>query len=119
MEENETFAVVLSATNPSVILDLASATTTILDDSCKLVVILMHACSKEMSLHHTLHCSPPVVTVGLEQSSYMAVESNGSVTVCAILTGQIERDVSVSLSTMDGSAESMFSLIQVHHNILY
>ncbi len=42
--------------------------------------------------------------MGWEQLSYEASEAAGTVTVCAILTGQIERDVSVNVSSSDGSA---------------
>ncbi len=48
-----------------------------------------------------------VVTVGWEQLSYETIEAAGTVTVCAILTGQIERDVSVTATSADGSAIGM------------
>ncbi len=42
--------------------------------------------------------------MGWEQLSYEASEAAGTVTVCAILTGQIERDVSVIATSVDGTA---------------
>ncbi len=45
-----------------------------------------------------------VVTVGWEQSSYEASEAEGTVTVCANLAGQTERDISVTATSADGSA---------------
>jgi len=47
-----------------------------------------------------------VVTVGLQQTSYSVTESEGIVDVCAILTGQTEREVFVSLFTEADSALS-------------
>ncbi len=45
-----------------------------------------------------------MVTVGWGQLSYETSEAAGTATVCAILTGQIERDVSVIATSVDGSA---------------
>ena len=42
--------------------------------------------------------------MGWEQSSYETSEAAGSVTVCANLTGQIERSVSVTAASTDGTA---------------
>ena len=47
-----------------------------------------------------------MVDVGLTQSTYAAVESEQNAAVCATLTGQIARVVSVTLTTTDGSASS-------------
>ena len=48
------------------------------------------------------------VTVGFEQLSYSDMEGT-TVTVCAILTGQIERDVFVTLTTVSGTADGMLT----------
>jgi len=45
-----------------------------------------------------------VVQVGFENSSYLAAEDAGSVSVCVTITGQLVRDIVVTLSTADGSA---------------
>ncbi len=42
--------------------------------------------------------------MGWELLSYETSEAAGTVTVCAILTGQIERDVSVTATSADGTA---------------
>ena len=45
------------------------------------------------------------VTVGQQQLSYIVSEDGGQeLSVCIILSGQIERDVVVSIGTEDGSA---------------
>ena len=53
----------------------------------------------------------PAVTISLEQSVYSVVEADGSVEVCAVLEGELDRFVSIQLSTMDGTAsESLFCM---------
>ena len=51
------------------------------------------------------------VTVGLQQSSYIVSEDALSITVCVILSGEIERDVVVSTDTEDGSAMGEWALL--------
>lgn len=43
----------------------------------------------------------------MQQGIYIAEEEAGTVTVCAILDGQIDRSVSVSFVTSDGSAQGI------------
>ena len=45
-----------------------------------------------------------VVQVALENSSYLVAEDAGSVSVCVNITGQLGRDVVVTLSTADDTA---------------
>ena len=45
------------------------------------------------------------VTVGLSQTSYSVGEGNGSQTVCAVLSGMTQRSVTVTLSTVQGTAQ--------------
>ena len=42
------------------------------------------------------------MTVGLIQQSYTVIESASPVTVCAVLTGLTERDVLVTVTTVQG-----------------
>ena len=42
--------------------------------------------------------------MSLQQTTYSQEEGNGDVLVCADLSGSSERDVTVTLSTTDGSA---------------
>jgi len=42
-----------------------------------------------------------VVQVGFENSSYLAAEDAGSVSVCVTITGQLVRDIVVTLSTAE------------------
>lgn len=44
------------------------------------------------------------VLVELEQDRYTVGEEEGVVTVCATLAGQLQRNVAVTLSTMEGTA---------------
>ena len=45
------------------------------------------------------------VTVGLSQTSYSVGEGSGSQTVCAVLSGMTQRSVTVTLSTVQGTAQ--------------
>ena len=54
-----------------------------------------------------------VVTVGLGLLEYAVNEEVGSVTVCAVLTGLLERGVAVTLSTVaDGNAQGTCIIAQ-------
>ena len=52
--------------------------------------------------------------MSLVQQSYTVIESASFVTVCANLTGQTERDVLVTMTTIQGSAQGMY-----HHYLLH
>ena len=52
-----------------------------------------------------VYLSGSQVTVGLNQTLYSIGEGSGSQTVCAILSGMIERTVTVTLSTVQGTAQ--------------
>ena len=56
--------------------------------------------------HFTSHITIPFsdVTVGVQQVSYSVREADGLVRVCAILTGDTQREVLVNLTTLSGSA---------------
>jgi len=45
------------------------------------------------------------VTVGVQQVSYSVREVDGLVMVCAILTGDTQKEVLVNLTTLSGSAQ--------------
>ena len=62
------------------------------------------------------NCYPlhSVVTVGLQQSSYIVSEGDQELIICTILSGQTEREVVISISTEDGSAISECNLIQLN-----
>ena len=49
--------------------------------------------------------------MGLQQPVYTVSEDGQELIICAILSGQIERDVTVSVSTEDGSAIGEWGLI--------
>ena len=50
----------------------------------------------------------PGVSVGLVQQSYTVIEPASFVTVCAFLTGQSERGVLVTMTTVQGTAQGMY-----------
>ena len=54
--------------------------------------------------------------MGLVQQSYTVIESASSVTVCAFLTGQTERDVLVTMMAVQGTAQGMHphDLLHIH-----
>ena len=60
--------------------------------------------------HYPLHS---VVTVGLQQSSYIVSEGDQELIICTIVSGQIEREVVFSVSTEDVSAISEYNLIEL------
>ena len=45
-----------------------------------------------------------VVQVALENSSYLVAEDAGPVSLCVTITGQLVRDIVVTLSTADDTA---------------
>lgn len=44
----------------------------------------------------------------MQLSVYSVLEGDGSVRVCAVLTGMTERSVLVDLQTLDGTAQGIF-----------
>ncbi len=81
VELDETFSALISTSNPSVNLIRDSASVLIRDND--------------------------MVTIGWSSASYQVVEDGSAATVCAQVTeGEIDRQVIVSYSTRDGTAES-------------
>ena len=56
-----------------------------------------------------IHYCLPGVIVGLQQTSYTVGEGNGLLSVCTFLNGDTQREVIVSLSTEQGSAQGITS----------
>ena len=53
------------------------------------------------------------ITIGFEQTSYPAMEDQGSVEVCTVVTsGSLQGDVIVTFSTQDGSAEGKVYVVR-------
>lgn len=51
----------------------------------------------------------PVITVGLDNTTYTVPEDGGVVQVCVeILEGELEQEAEVTLSTNDGSAAGIY-----------
>ncbi len=99
VESTDTFSVVLSTNEPDVVLlRPSSAVVSIVDDDCKLLVCLL--CQPDSSSY----IIPLAVSVAWEQLSYVTSEVAGTVVACAVLTGQIERDIIVAAFSVDGTA---------------
>ena len=109
LEDNQTFSVVLSTADPDALLDPASATVAIVDNDGE--IALASYINADIENHYSLH---PVITVGLQQSSYIVSEGDQELIICTILSGRIEREVVFSVSTEDGSAKSEYNLIQLN-----
>ena len=45
-----------------------------------------------------------MVTVAISQLSYTVSEGDGQVEVCVVFRGQTERDITVTVTTMSGTA---------------
>ena len=52
------------------------------------------------------------MNVSFDEESYSVNERDGFIEQCVVLDGQIQREVVVYLSTLDGSAKGMIVLIQ-------
>lgn len=55
------------------------------------------------------------ITVGLQRTSYSALETGGPFTVCAqLFVGNLERNVSLTLTSSDGNATGTVILFSPH-----
>ena len=54
------------------------------------------------------------MSITLEQSSYSVAEADGFVEVCAVLLGQLARDVEVELRTEGDTASEFIDLYSIH-----
>ena len=102
LEINETYLLNLSTTDEDVILKPISTTVTIVNDDGKLQKILFYSDSD-----YGFIVNSPVVSLKFSQPSQSIGEGDGHVEVCVILRGQTERDITVTVSTMSGTASGM------------
>ena len=59
----------------------------------------------------------PGITVGLQQTTYNTPETGGPLSICAqMFVGNLERTVSMTLTSTDGSANGMISM-HAHANL--
>ena len=65
-----------------------------------------------MSISIFFSLSYPAVTISLEQSVYSVAEADGFVEVCAVLQGQLARDVNVELRTEGDTASEFVCIFQ-------
>ena len=102
LEINETYLLNLSTADVDVILKPISTTVTIVNDDGKLQKILFYSDSD-----YGFIVNSPVVSLKFSQPSQAIGEGDGHVEVCVILRGQTERDITVTVSTMSGTASGM------------
>ena len=120
LENSEEFTVQLSTPDQDVTLVISSAIVTIIDDDSELVYYMqchymIPTCFRFRSAFSPVGYTAVIliytsgVTVGLEQTSYSVGEGNGSLSVCAVLIGMAQRNVSVILSILQGTAQGNFN----------
>ena len=111
LETNEIFTLELSTTAERVTFTQSTATATIMDDdgifNAQYILLLSRAV---LSILMTLYCILVEVNVSLEQGSYTVEEAVGSMNVCLVLSGELGRDITVTLETSDNSATSKYCL---------
>ena len=100
LENNETFFVQLESSDDAVNVSLNSAPVAIIDDDGEFGLFNMSAdwvCLR-------LYFASTVINVGLQDTQHTINEQSGVVTVCAVLDGETERDLQVTLSTQSNTA---------------
>ena len=100
LENNETFFVQLESSDDVVTVSLNSAPVTIIDDDCEFWII-QYECW--LGVFKALFL-PTVINVGLQDTEHTINEQSGVLTVCAVLDGETERDLQVTLSTQSNTA---------------
>ena len=105
LEDDESFFVVLNSSEPRIILNPNTSVVTILDNNSKLVLHEESPCPSLIwsPLHDV--CLILAVTVGFTMEEYTLSEAESQVTVCANLSGEIAREVSVTVDVQPGTAQ--------------
>ena len=107
LEGTETLTLQLSTSSPRVEITNSTATVIIQDDDSKLRSKL----GRHLHLHLRIYISPlhPVaVELRILQPSY-TLEEGSSQDVCVALNGQLERNISATLSTVEGTARGQLT----------
>lgn len=108
LEVDEVFFVVLSSSEPRIIINPNTSIVTILDDDSTLILSLNSLMPLSVSYFTFLVCtlySNSAVTVGFTMEDDTVIEDAAGVTVCVTLNGTIARNVTVNFSQMAGMAE--------------
>ena len=108
LENNETFEIVLSGVNSSmVIVTTDSATIEISDDDCKCCMTILHLKFSLSKCYLLLSLNNTDITANVTVSSDVIAEGGPPLEVCVQLP-TIEKNVTLHVTTYDNSAESMF-----------
>ena len=105
LEDDESFFVVLDSSEPRIILNPNTSVVTILDSNSKLVLHEESPCFSLILSHLHYVCLISAVTVGFTVEEYTVSEAETQVTVCANISGEIAREVSVTVDVEPGTAE--------------
>ena len=116
LEANEVFGVNLSTNDLGTNSGQQSATVTItiIDDDGKFVTsVQLRLCSASyyIIIYLLLHVSLLEVNISLELAEYTVAEGEAR-QVCTSLSGQMERNVTITLFTMDDTAQGQYPRIQ-------
>ena len=100
VEQSEIINLILRSTDSAVLLNSSTSTITIEDVESKLCI---HGCKHNCSNLFTFTTS--VVKIGFSSTAYTVSEDAGSVSVTVSVQNEVlDRDVTVTLSTVNGSA---------------
>ena len=102
VEQSEIINLTLVSTDSAVILNPSTSTITIEDVDSKLLYVAKLYMQLKFNLYTII---TSVVTIGFSWTAYSMNENAGSVSVTvSVQTGTLDRDVIVTLSTINGSA---------------
>jgi len=115
LEEEQTFSVVLSTADLDITLQSNPAVVTIVDNDgifangCCVWFYCLHALMSiwlcySYILYYIFFFFFSAITVSLQQPMYIVDESIGAVSICAILIGQTEKVVTLTLSPIESTA---------------
>ena len=113
LENSEMFSVEVNTTDQAVVLNPMMAIVSIADNDSKWITLLavLHWGLLKLFVSGILFVRTRTtildVAVGFDQPSYNISEGAGLLNVCAILTGVADREVLVTLTTMEISAEGI------------
>ena len=105
VEHSEVINLTLVSTDSAVILNPSTSTITIEDEDSKLLCKIYIHVQLCKSQRNVFSFTTSVVTIGFNKTAYSVSEDASSVSVTvSVLNGTLDRDVIVTLSTVNGTA---------------